>query len=198
MSLIDLVASVFGVLSVWYSIRRSIWAWPTGLVQVVLLIFTFHQSRLYSDMMLQIIYVPLQLYGWWHWLYGDKTRPELPITRLSAAAAVGWVVAAIAMTAIDGYVMKRYFNADFPYLDGAIAVFSLVATYLLARKVLDNWPIWIGVDILALYVYPMKGLYVVAGLYALFLVMAIGGFYEWTRAYKSQRTQSPAREPAPV
>jgi nicotinamide mononucleotide transporter len=186
MSPVEIIATAFGVLSVLFYIRRSIWSWPTGLVQVALSIVTFYEVQLYSDMVLQIIYVPLQLYGWWHWLYGDKTRGELPITRMTPAAAVGWTVAAAVLTAALGYVMQTRFGAAMAFPDAAIAVCSLIAQYLLARKVLDNWTIWIAVDILALYVYFSKGLYLFTGLYAVFLVLASCGLYAWIQAFRQQ------------
>src|SRR3954454_24934334 len=99
MSPVEIIATCFGILSVVCYITRSIWSWPTGLVQVALSIVAFYDLKLYSDMVLQIIYVPLQLYGWWHWLYGDKSRGELSIARITPAAAIAWTLAAAIGTA---------------------------------------------------------------------------------------------------
>src|SRR3954470_97427 len=156
---LEITAVVFGLLSVIFTIRQSIWCWPTGLVNVILYVLIFKEAHLYSDVVLQVIYVPLQLYGWYHWLRGNRNGPNLPITRLSLPAIGIWTAIAVNLIAIDGYIMHRYFNAALPWWDAAIAVLSLIAQYLLARKVLDNWMIWIAVDILALGVYTAKGLY---------------------------------------
>jgi nicotinamide mononucleotide transporter len=193
MSPVETIATAFGVLSVLFYITRSIWSWPTGLVQVALSIVTFYEVKLYSDMVLQIIYVPLQLYGWWHWLYGDKSRAELPITRITPAAAAGWLIAAAVLTAALGYMMQTRFGAAMAYPDAAIAVCSLIAQYLLARKVLENWAIWIAIDILALYVYFSKSLYLFTGLYAVFLHLAAFGLIAWIRAYHRQPPPPTAR-----
>jgi nicotinamide mononucleotide transporter len=186
MSPLEITAVVFGLLSVGFTIRQSIWCWPTGLVNVVLYILIFYQTQLYSDVVLQIIYVPLQLYGWWHWLTGDKETPALPITRLIATAAITWAAIAAILIVADGYLMHRYFNAALPWWDAAIAVLSLIAQYLLARKVLENWLIWIAVDILALGVYATKGLYLTTGLYGVYLVLASLGLTAWIQSLRKQ------------
>ena len=200
MSPVEVTAVAFGLACVVLTIRQNIWAWPTGLVQVLLYIWIFKQTRLYSDMVLHIIYVPMQLYGWYHWLHGRGRGPELeqiPITRMSGMSIVCWSTAAAAAIAIDGYVMRRYFDAALPYWDATIAVLSLVAQYLLARKVLENWAIWIAVDVIAIGVYWTKGIKLTAGLYGLFLVLATIGLVAWIRAYQNQVAR-PEPEPLPA
>jgi nicotinamide mononucleotide transporter len=184
MSPLEITAVVFGLLSVAFTIRQSIWCWPTGLVNVILYVAIFYQARLYSDVVLQLIYVPLQLYGWWHWLRGRQTQNELPVTRLTPAAMAIWAAVAAILIAADGFIMHRYFNAALPWWDAAIAVLSLIAQYLLARKVLENWLIWIAVDILALGVYATKGLYLTTGLYGVYLVLASLGLVAWIQSRK--------------
>jgi nicotinamide mononucleotide transporter len=200
MSPVEVTAVAFGLACVILTIRQSISAWPTGLIQVLLYIWIFKQTRLYSDMVLHVIYVPMQLYGWYHWLHGKGRDPELeqiPITRMSGVSILGWTIAAAAAIAIDGFVMRRYFDAALPYWDAAIAVLSLVAQYLLARKVLENWAIWIAVDLIAIGVYWNKGIKLTAGLYAVFLVLATIGLIAWIRAYHKQLAR-PGFEPLPI
>jgi nicotinamide mononucleotide transporter len=186
---IELIAALFGLTSVWLCVRRNIWNWPVGLVQVVLYAWVFFGARLYADFGLQLIYIVLQLYGWYHWLRGgqrDATH-ELPVTRWPVQIAVVWLVIAAFATAVEGFLLRRYTNAAFPYWDGAIAVLSLLATYLLARKVLENWLIWITVDVLGIGVYFAKDLYVTAGLYAVFLCMATAGWFAWRKNWREQQ-----------
>jgi nicotinamide mononucleotide transporter len=193
MSPVEVTAVAFGLACVILTIRQNIWAWPAGLIQVLLYVWIFKQTRLYSDMVLHIIYVPMQLYGWYHWLHGkgrDPALEQIPITRMSVVGLIGWATAAAAAIVIDGYVMRRYFDAALPYWDAAIAVLSLVAQYLLARKVLENWAIWIAVDFIAIGVYWNKGIKLTAGLYAVFLVLATIGLIAWLRAYRRQTSQT--------
>ena len=189
MSPVEVTAVLFGLACVILTIRQNIWAWPTGLVQVVLYVWIFKQARLYSDMALHVIYVPMQLYGWYHWLHGrgrDPALPQIPIGRIKPRTAAAWLAFAATAVALDGYVMSRYFDAALPYWDAAIAVLSLIAQYLLARKVLENWGVWIAVDLIAIGVYWTKGIRLTAGLYAIFLVLAVIGLVTWTRAYRRQ------------
>jgi nicotinamide mononucleotide transporter len=206
MSAVEVAATLFGLACVWLTIRRTIWCWPMGLVQVVLYVWIFYRAKLYSDVGLQVVYVVLQVYGWHHWLRGKGrdggagAGTVLPITRLTARAVAGWTAAAAAGTAALGTVMSRYTDAALPYWDAAITVLSLVAQVLLARKVLENWLFWIVVDVLAVGVYAAKKLYPTTGLYAVFLVMAIAGWLAWRKEFRrslSATGTAPAPAPAP-
>ena len=181
MSVIEIVAVCFGVACVWLTIRQNIWCWPTGLVQVVLFIWIFYQAKLYSDVMLHVVYVVLGFYGWWYWLHGGREAKQLPVTRLPSKHLVLWIMLGAAGTAALGGAMARYTDAALPYWDAATTVLSLVAQYLLARKVLENWEFWIVVDVIAVGVYLTKELYLTSGLYAVFLILAVIGLITWMR-----------------
>ncbi|GAC1465586.1 MAG: nicotinamide riboside transporter PnuC [Chamaesiphon sp.] len=181
MSFIEIVAAIFGLLSVWLTVKENIWCWPTGLVMVFLYIFIFYQARLYSDVILQVIYVFLQSYGWYTWLQGGKERGELHVTHITQLGIIVWSAVAIAGIFSLGFVMDHYTNAALPYWDAAITVISLIAQWLMAFKVLESWLLWITVDVLALGVYAIKKLYVSTGLYAVFLVLAVLGFLAWKK-----------------
>jgi nicotinamide mononucleotide transporter len=192
MTTIEIIATVFGLACVLLYIRQSIWSWPTGLVQVVLYAWVFYHARLYSDFLLHIVYTALQIYGWYHWLRGGKQDGQLPVRRISLRAAGLCGVIALLGTGSVGYLMRRFTNADLPYWDATIMVLSLLAQYLIARKVLENWIIWVGVDILATGVYWYKGLYVTTGLYSVFLFMAITGWIAWLKSYRTSSSAAAA------
>jgi nicotinamide mononucleotide transporter len=187
---IELVAAGFGLACVGLCVRRNIWNWPVGLVQVLLYAWVFFQARLYADFGLQLIYCVLQVYGWYHWLRGGQrdAANELPVTRWPARNALAWIVIAAIATGALGFLLRRFTDAAFPYWDGAIAILSLLATYLLARKALENWLLWIAVDVLGIGVYWAKDLRVTAGLYAVFLCMATAGWLAWRKNWREQRT----------
>src|SRR6186713_1576479 len=125
MSPVEAIAVAFGLLSVWLTVRRNVWCWPTGLVQVVLFIHVFYQASLYSDALLHVVYVVLQFYGWHQWLYGGRDRRPPPVTRLSPAEGLAWLgVGAIGTYAL-GDVMARFTDASLPFWDAAIAALSL-------------------------------------------------------------------------
>lgn len=182
MSPIEVVATVFGLLCVWWTVRKNIWCWPAGLIQVLLYIYVFGGgAKLYSDMILQIIYVPLQFYGWYEWKHGAKGK-ELPLSRADAPMLFKWVFFTAVMTAGWGYLMTKV-GAAAPYADGFVAVASLVATYLMAKKVVECWWFWIAVDVVAIGVYLYKHLYPTTILYVVFLWLAITGYVAWRKSY---------------
>ncbi len=184
---VELTATVFGFLCVWLLVRQSIWCWPTGLVQVSLYIVVFFRARLYSDLILHVIYVFLQLYGWYHWTHGRGGRPQLPVTRLRRRALAAWIGVAAAGTAGWGTVMAVYTDAAAPYPDAFTTAASLVAQWLQARKRVESWWFWIAVDVVAVAVYLYKGLYPTTVLYAAFLVLSVMGSREWRRAMDAAR-----------
>lgn len=187
MSGAEIAGTVLGVLGVWLMIRQNIWGWPVGLVQVSVYAWVFHDARLYSDVILQGFFFVIQAYGWIHWLRGGPARsspapaPVLPVTRLGPAGVAGWTVAGAAATAGWGTYMQRSTDAALPHWDAFILVFSLIAQWLQARKRLECWAGWIVVNTVAIGVYWAKDLFLTAGLYALFWLMAVWGWREWRR-----------------
>jgi nicotinamide mononucleotide transporter len=190
MHLVELIATLFGLACVWLYVRENIWSWPTGLIQVCLYTWIFYDARLYSDFLLQIVYIVLQIYGWYHWLRGGAKSDSLPVTKLARPWWIAWIVVAAAGTIALGYLMHRYTNAALPYWDAAITSLSLVAQFLLARKILENWLFWIAVDLLAIGVYWYKGLFITTGLYSVFLVMAVMGWMAWRKTWQQERAHS--------
>lgn len=179
MSNLEVVAVICGFLCVFFTIRENIWCWPTGLVQVSLYIFIFYDAKLYSDVLLHIIYVFMQFYGWYFWLHGGQKHDEARVTvMLPRVRAVTLLLTAAATLAL-GYVMATGTDASFPYVDAFTTAFSLTAQWLLSRKKLESWYCWIAVDVVAIYIYAVKGLQLTAGLYTAFLIMAMIGLWRW-------------------
>lgn len=181
MGALEWVATGFGLACVILTIRQNIWCWPTGLAQVLLFIFVFYDARLYSDVLLHIVYVGLQIYGWYTWLHGSAGGGELRVTRIGGAAFAAWLIAGVVGTILIGTAMLRWTNADLPYWDASILMLSLIAQWLLAHKALESWIFWLVVDVLAIGLYAVKALYPTTALYTLFLVLAVIGFAQWKR-----------------
>ena len=182
----EIIGTVLGVIGVWLMIRQNIWSWPVGLVQVAVYTWVFYEAKLYSDAILQVLFFAIQGYGWWHWVRSQHTaaRSELPVTRLGGAALGGWLVAGLVATAGWGTVMHRTTDAALPYWDAFILVFSLVAQWLQARKNLENWAGWVGVNTVAIGVYWVKDLRLTAGLYLVFWLMALWGWRAWRQSMR--------------
>jgi len=183
MSPLEIVAALFGVVCVALTIRRHMACWPTGLIQVVLYIVVFYRARLYSDMGLQVVFVVIQIYGWYLWAKGKREEQEVRVVRLSKSEAWIWVIVAASASAGLGWSMKRWTDASLPYWDATATVLSLIAQFLMGRKILESWLIWIAVDVLSIGIYAAKDLYVTLALYVLFLAMATAGFFEWKKSW---------------
>ncbi|HXD49728.1 MAG TPA: nicotinamide riboside transporter PnuC [Gemmatimonadaceae bacterium] len=192
-SCLELVAVLFGVVSVFLSVRENIWSWPTALVNVALYFALFYRTGLYSDMWLQAVYFALSIYGWYEWLHGGAGRTALTVTRTPLKLWGILAVVGTAFWAVDGAVMARAAGSALPHLDAATATVSLVAQYLMTRKLLENWALWIGVDLVYVGMFIYKGLYLTAGNYAIYLVLAVLGHLAWRRSLAVA-----AADPAPA
>ncbi len=185
MNPIEILAAVLSALGVWLMARRRPWAWPVGLVSVLIYAWVFIEVRLYSDALLQGAFAAMLVYGWSRWLrnLGEDGRVRiapLPLPRAALHLAIG-ALGALAL----GAFMARFTNADLPWLDAALAAFSLVAQWWQARRHTAAWWLWIGVDVIYIGMYLHKDLQVTAMLYALFLGLAASGLRQWQRAARA-------------
>jgi nicotinamide mononucleotide transporter len=178
---IEVVASVSGLFSVWLAAKENVWYYPVGFVNIVTFAYIFHGVQLYADFMLQLVFFALSVYGWWIWLTKREGRPVRPTTSLTRR---GWgiLLAAVPIIAVLwGLLLNRYTDASIPYLDAFVATLSMAAQYLLSRKVLQNWYLWIAVDTLSIGMYWYKGLYMISFTYFVFLVICISGLLSWRK-----------------
>jgi len=182
MNPVEIVAAVFGVVSVFLSVRQNIWSWPTAIVNVGLYIFVFYEAKLYSDTGLQVIYVVLNVYGWYHWLYGGKNRTELPVTRTRGRVGAVLVGLVALGTLLIGTLLARNTDAALPWVDSMTTSTSLVAQWMMTRKLLENWLVWVAVDVVYIAMYLNKALYVTAALYLVFLILSAMGYFQWRKA----------------
>ncbi|WP_168230146.1 nicotinamide riboside transporter PnuC [Collimonas pratensis] len=183
MSGLEIIAVIVSALAVWLTARRHLWCWPIGLVSVLLYARIFLVAKLYSDLLLQLIFAVMQLYGWWQWKSGasNQDRQHIQPQRLPKRGLLIGLLAGAAGSVVLGYIMASFTDAHIPWLDSALTSFSLVAQFWMARKYVANWWLWIAVDIIYVGVYIYKDLNLTAGLYAGFIVLAIIGLRNWQR-----------------
>lgn len=198
MNWLEPVAVATGIVSVYLSVKQKIWSWPTALVNVSLYFVVFRESKLYADMALQVIYFVLSLYGWYEWLYGGENRTELKVSRASPGMAVMLSAIAVVGVAVLGTLFARFTDAALPYVDSATSTTSLVAQWMMTRKVLENWAVWIAVDVVYVGMFVYKHLYLTSGLYAGFLVLAVMGHVQWRRSYRADRASTGAAAGLPA
>ena len=187
MSALEIIAVIVSALAVWLTARRNIWCWPIGVVSVLLYARIFFDAKLYSDLLLQLIFAVMQFYGWWNWTrkktLENAVEDKLHILpqRLSIAGCSLGLLIGVVGSVVLGYVMARFTDAHIPWIDSALTSFSLVAQFWMARKYIANWWLWIAVDIVYIGVFIYKDLHLTAGLYGLFIVLAVMGLVNWRR-----------------
>ena len=186
MTPIEIVGAAFGLLSVYLTVRQHVWLWPTGIISVVAYAWLFYDIKLYADALLQVFFFVTSVQGWYYWLYGGSNRSEPPITTLTLRQIVALGAGLVAAIIGIGYLFATYTDAHIPFWDATISGGSVLAQILLMRKKFENWHLWIAVDVLSIGVYTYKGVYLTAGLYVVFLAMAIAGLLAWRRTLASQ------------
>ncbi len=185
----EVLGVVFALIYLWFSIRQNIWLWPFGLLTSFFYILVFFQSRLYADMGLQVYYLVISVYGWYHWLYGggSEGKDTLPVSRTTRARGlrlllitfvIYWILVAL-LTYLPGWIDIP--SSQMIYWDAFTTAGSIVATWMLARKILEHWLIWIVVDLVSLGMYIYKGLYLTSFLFLVYTVMAVTGFVTWKK-----------------
>ena len=183
----EVLAVIFGIVSVYLSTREHIWSWPTALVNVALYFVVFYEAKLYADMGLQVVYFALSLYGWYEWLYGGENRTELHVSRTSRRLGVRLLVIGTVSAVLLGTLLARFTDAALPYVDSATTSTSLVAQWMMTRKILENWAVWVAVDVVYVGMFIFKHLYLTAGLYTVFLVLAVMGYVQWKRSLEGRQ-----------
>jgi len=185
---LESAAVLFGIVSVYLSVRENIASWPTAIVNVTLYIFVFQRARLYADMALQVVYIGISLYGWYEWLHGGRGKSRLAVSRGSPRLAAVLAGIGLVAAALLGTLLARYTNAALPYLDATTTTTSLIAQWMMARKILENWIVWVAVDVVYIGMFVYKSLVLTAGLYAVFLVLSLMGYFQWKRTLDAQRS----------
>jgi nicotinamide mononucleotide transporter len=178
---LEAIAALLGVINVALVARRSIWNYPPGIAMVALYFFVFFEAKLYSDALLQIFFLVIQLYGWWNWLHSPKPDHGVAVEWMSPNARLKWFGGTVLFSLCWGLLMRTYTDAAAPLIDAGIAGFSVAAQLLLSLRRVENWILWIGVDIVAIGLFLWRGLEITAGLYALFLCLATIGLISWSR-----------------
>lgn len=181
----EALAVVLGVAYLLLAMRESLWCWYAGFASTAIFLVLFWQVNLLMESALQVYYLAMAVYGWWHWRQG-KAGATLPISRWQLQQH-GLAIAGIVLAAwLSGYLLSRYTAAALPYLDSFTTWGSILTTWMVARKLLENWLYWLVIDSASIYLYLDRGLHLTALLFALYLVIAIFGYLQWRRHYQRQ------------
>lgn len=193
---LELAATLLAIINVYLLARQQLINYGFGLAAVLLFGYLFMANQLYSDMLLQwMFYAPLQVVGYFMWKYGDTLGQHDPgrsidSMRITVLDAPRWALIAVAILLSAGCLgayMAAYTAASFPYADALTTTMSIAASVLMLRKILENWVIWIAMDLIAIPIYFMKSLYVTSGLYVVFLCLATYGLVAWLRDLRADQ-----------
>lgn len=189
--LMEMLGFVTGGWTVWLTVKENIWNWPIGIANSIFFLILFLRSNLFADAGLQAVYIVLGVLGWYWWLYGGAQKTQLKIERVRAKTVLVLAAFTIVCTWLMTIRLTSMHDAA-PFLDALTTVLSLVAQYLLTKKYLENWYVWMFVDVIYVGLYGYKDLYLTAFLYFIFLCMCIRGFIEWRRTAQKAITVTSA------
>lgn len=185
---IEVLGAILGILYIRFSIRQNIFTWPTGILTSALYIIVFFNSALYASMMLQFYYVGISVYGWYYWLNGkrDDNKSLLPIQTANKKLWIKLVVIFAVLYVIILFILIRFSDSDVPYLDSLTTSLSIVATWMLAKKYIENWIIWIIADTVSVGLYIFKSLWPTVILFVVYTILAYFGYIEWKKDLKTK------------
>jgi nicotinamide mononucleotide transporter len=187
MSGLEIAGVLTGIVAVWLTTRQKVWCWPIGIVSVLLFVAVFFRARLYAAMGLQVVYVGLSFYGWYAWVNGAHGDGPLRVSRTPSRALAVALGAGTAATVALGLWLAQRTDESLPFTDAATTAFSLVAQWMQTRKLIENWWIWLIVDIVYVGMYVSQALLWTAGLYAVYTALAVAGLREWRRSLEPAR-----------
>jgi nicotinamide mononucleotide transporter len=176
---LEILGFATGLVTVWLVVRQHVANWPLGIANVILLMVLFWQAGLYADAALQVVYVILGLYGWWLWVYGGAERSRLTVRRTTGREWAGLIVAGVLLSGVLYVFLDRLTGSTVPLADAVTTALSLMATYGQAKKLVENWWLWIAADLIYIPLYAYKELWLTAILYVAFLLLCVGGLRAW-------------------
>ncbi|MCF0065478.1 nicotinamide riboside transporter PnuC [Dyadobacter chenwenxiniae] len=178
---LEILGFITGAICVYLNTQQNVWGWFFGIINAVLYAIVFWQVRLYADTGLQGYYFLTSIYGWWMWKFGGRNHDGISVTRTPARMYPVFGVIFLIITASWGFLLGKFTDASLTYADSALTVASLIGQWMMARKYLENWILWIIADACYVVMYFYKDLHLTAILYAVFLALAVGGYFQWRR-----------------
>ncbi|MEP7264103.1 MAG: nicotinamide riboside transporter PnuC [Bacteroidota bacterium] len=184
MNELEVAGFLFGVAGVVLTLKENVWCFPVGLINVAVSLFLFYNQKLYADAIQQSVYIILLTYGWFGWLHGEK-KNVLQISKSTSSLLISCLFIWMTGTFILGYLLQNYTDASTPWPDSAATILSFIAQWMIAKKKLENWLLWIVVNISYIAIYVYKDLLLYAVLFFVYLILALAGFYAWKKEMKT-------------
>jgi nicotinamide mononucleotide transporter len=187
---LEWVAVLLAIAYLVLAVRENIWCWACAFASTAIFTWLFHQGALISESLLNVFYLLMAIYGWYQWRQGGQGKTELKISTWSAARHLKVIALTALSVPVLGYVTGNYLGAALPYVDAFTTCFAVVATYMVTRKVLENWLYWFVIDSVSIWLYLQRGFNLTAVLFVLYLVLIIFGWRRWNRELQSAVLQA--------
>ena len=181
---LEVLGIITSLICVWLNTRQNVWGWFWAIISSGIYAIIFWQSNLKSDAELQIVFILLSLYGVYEWKFSKGEKTVLAVSKIPLRLAIICLIFLGIFTVTSGYLHSQYLGASLPYLDSSLTAISLIATWMTARKYLENWMLWISANIFYVGMYIYKGLNGTSILYVLLIVLAVKGFVDWKRSMR--------------
>lgn len=179
--LFQIIGTVTGILNVWLMAKQNVWCWPAGLIYIFASYVVFFEAKLYAELFSHTAYLVLTIYGWYVWSHPKHKENPIPISGLNLMQMVWLLILNAIASGILGFLLSRFTDNVFPYLDATLAMLSFTAMALQAHKKIESWHLWGLINAISVGLYLSRHLYFYAGLYFLFLILSVTGFWEWKR-----------------
>lgn len=186
-SAIEVIAVVSAVLYLLLAIRQSIWCWLFAAISTAIYIYLFITVRLYMESVLNLFYLGMAVYGWYAWTHGSGPEHKLSVSSWPWRRHATAILAIVTISLLNGMALERWSNAAFPYIDSLTTWGAVWTTFLVARKVLENWWYWLAIDSVSVFVYWSRDLELTALLFVIYILMIPFGLWTWTKSFRQAR-----------
>ncbi len=187
-SLLELAAVILGIAYLLLAMRENILCWYAAFVSTAIFLWVFWDVNLYMESGLQVFYLVMAIYGWYMWRGGNQSNDSLPISSWSMSTHLLIVSAILVLSSVSGYALNTYTEAELPYLNSLTTWGAIITTFMVAKKILENWLYWFVIDGISIYLYIDRGLYFTALLFAAYVVIVIFGYLSWRERLQQQAT----------
>lgn len=183
---IEVVAVGFGLAYIILAAKENIWCWPAGFIGTGTSVYLFWDGSLYMESALNVYYLLMAIIGWWQWQYGSKTKGVLEIRSLRAKEHLNFIGIIVLLSTISGYLLSQNTDAVLPYLDSFTTWSAVITTWMVARKIIENWLYWLLINSASIYLYLDRGYVLYAVLFGLYIIIAVFGYVQWRTKLHAQ------------
>ena len=175
-SAIEIIAVLFSIIYVILATKQNIWCWIFSIISTILYVYIFFTAKLFAESMLYVFYLFMSAYGYYNW---NKNEGQLTVNQLSIKKNLSFIFIGTVITFFMGFYFSTYTSAEMPIIDSFTTVFSIIATYMVTKKILENWLYWIVIDLASIYIYINRDLHLTSLLFLFYTIIAVFGYFNW-------------------